>query len=70
MTKRRKVLKTTADVVAAYGGTARTAQRWDVTSAAVSQWRQDGVPPGYHYRMADDLERSGFIVDGKALGWR
>jgi hypothetical protein len=70
MTKRRKVLRTTSEVIAAYGGTAKAAQRWDVTSAAVSQWRQDGIPSGYHYRMAADLETAGHIVDGKSLGWR
>ncbi len=70
MSKRRKILKTTGEVIAAHGGTAKAAQRWDITPAAVSQWRHDGVPSGYHYRIADYLERAGYIVDGKALGWR
>ena len=69
MAKSRKVLKTDADVIAAYGGTARTARRWDVSQAAVSQWRITGVPPGHHYRMSKDLEGNGFIVDGQSLGW-
>lgn len=69
VTKQRKVLKTADQVIAAYGGPARCARKWDRTTAAVCQWRRDGIPPGYHYRMADDLESNGFIVDGRELGW-
>lgn len=69
MSRPRKAIKSTADVIDAYGGTKGTARRWDVTQGAVSQWRHDGVPPGHHYRMAKDLEAIGYIVDGKRLGW-
>lgn len=69
MTKPRKVLRTTDQVIAAFRGTARCAERWDRTQSAVSQWRQEGIPPGYHYRMMKELEATGYIIDGKALGW-
>lgn len=69
MTKPRKVLRTTSDVVAAFGGTAKCARRWDCSPAAVSQWKTAGVPVGYHFRMAKALERDGYIVDGDRLGW-
>ena len=70
MTKPRKILRTVAEVITAYGGTGKMASEWDVSPGAVSQWRIDGIPPGYHYRMVEALERRGFNVDGKALGWR
>lgn len=69
MTKQRKVLRTAEQVIAAYSGTANCAKRWDISPGAVSQWRTDGIPTGYHYRMARDLEAKGYIVDGKGLGW-
>lgn len=69
MTTRRKVLKTEAKVIAAYGGTAQTADRWDVSQAAVSAWKSEGIPPGWHLRMFVDLEAQGFLVDVRALGW-
>lgn len=70
MTKTRKVLKTVAHIVGAYRGPAACARRWDINTSAVSNWSKEGVPPGYHYRMALELEAAGYIVDGKALGWR
>lgn len=69
MTKQRKVLRTVADVIAAYRGTAACARHWDVGMAAVSNWRTEGIPPGYHLRIVRELEARGLIVDERALGW-
>lgn len=69
MTTRRKVLKRESRVIDAYGGTLRTAERWGVTPAAVSEWRARGIPRGWHLRMYVDLESQGYLVDVKALGW-
>ncbi len=69
MTKQRKVLRTTNDVITAFGGTNAAAREWDVSPPRVSQWRSDGIPAGFHCRMEHALEARGYIVDLKRLGW-
>lgn len=70
MTKPRKVLKTNGQVIDAFGGTNKCALRWDVTPGAVSQWRSEGIPSGWHLRMDYELQKLGKIVDHVSLGWR
>jgi DNA-binding transcriptional regulator YdaS (Cro superfamily) len=70
MAKQRKIVKTVGEVIAAFGGTAKTAKRWDISPAAVSQWKAAGeIPTGHHCRMEHALAADGHIVDVKRLGW-
>ena len=69
MATHRKIVKSTKEVIAAFGGTLECARRWDVTKQAVSNWRKDGIPTGYHCRMEHSLEASGYVVDVSKLGW-
>lgn len=70
MTKRRAVVRTTADAIKAMGGAAALARWAGVSTSAVSSWGSDDwIPPGWHYRLALELERRGRIVDGASLGW-
>lgn len=69
MSRARKVITTTAQIIAVYGGTAACARHWGVSMQAVSNWRREGVPNGYHLRMVRELERRGYILDERALGW-
>lgn len=75
MSKPLKVIKTTDDLIEAFGKVAKrrgptAAAAWaDVSLSAVSQWKVTGVPPGYHYRMAHYLGGYGYAIDGQRLGW-
>ena len=67
--KHRKIIKTEAQVIKALGGTTKCAVRFDRTPGCISQWRNDGIPTGYHCRIEHTLEAEGYIVDVAKLGW-
>ena len=57
------VLKTASDVIDALGGTSATAELFQVSSSAVSNWRKEGFPRALHLRLYRTCERRGIKVD-------
>jgi len=67
----KRTLTTVKEIVAALGGTARTAEWAGVGMSAVSNWLADeDIPAGWHYRLHLELEARGFSIDPAAFGIR
>lgn len=64
-----KQIKTVADFVAAFGGTAELADFLDVGMPCVSNWkRDDAIPPGWHLRLFLEAQRRGISVPPEFFG--
>ena len=46
-----KQISTVQELVAAYGGTDAMAQWADVGKSCISNWKKDGIPPGWHLHI-------------------
>lgn len=69
MATQRQVIKSTEDVIKAFGGPAALAKRWQIERQNITQWRRFGVPTGWHCRFEHALNEAGYIVDVRRLGW-
>lgn len=67
--KKRRNLKTVADVITAFGGPKELAAWAGVRTSSVSNWKTWGfIPPAWHYRMMIELEHRGFDVAPQVFG--
>jgi hypothetical protein len=64
-----KTIRTTAGLIAAMGGAAHLARWCGISLEMAGGYLHHGIPTGWHFRLAHELERRGFAVDGKRLGW-
>ena len=66
---RKRLLRTVADIVKAFGGTKKTAEWANTGMPTVSNWlANDEIPNGWHYRMFLELSGRGFEIDPAAFG--
>lgn len=57
-------MNTVSDVIAAFGGTAKTAKIFRVGPSAVSNWKaSQRFPARLHWRIAREAERRGVKID-------
>lgn len=69
MTKRQITLRTVEDVVTALGGTKGTAEWAGHGESAISNWLARGfIPPGWHYRISEELKKQELEVDPSVFG--
>lgn len=63
------VLRSVQEVVDAFGGTKATAEWAGHGESAVSNWIARGfIPPGWHFRMQDELSARGFVISRSVFG--
>jgi len=48
--------KTASELIDLFGGTKKTAARFNVLPSAVSNWRAKGFPDSMHYRIFKEAE--------------
>jgi len=60
-------LRTTDDVVAAFGGTAELARWAGVGQNAACNWIERGIPPSYHVRLLIEARKRGWKIDAEGL---
>lgn len=66
---KRRTIRTVAGVVKAFGGNRPIAQWANVGHTTVSMWvARDYIPPGWHWRMANELGQMGYDVDPEVFG--
>jgi hypothetical protein len=64
-----KVIKSIAEMVSAFGGTAKLADLLDIGMPAVSNWKAaDKVPPGWHLRLFLEAKKRGIAIDPALFG--
>jgi len=51
-----------SDLIDRWGGTTKTAERFNVLPSAVSNWRRTGFPPRLHYRIATEAKAEGILL--------
>ena len=62
-------IKTVADFVVAFGGTAELADFLDVGMPCVSNWKKDNaIPPGWHLRLYLEAQRRRIDVSLEFFG--
>jgi len=62
-------IETVSEFVRAFGGTAAIAEFLDVGMSAVSNWkRENAIPPGWHYRLAEEAKRRHITFSKKVFG--
>lgn len=67
--KRQIILRTVEAVVAAFGGTKETAEWAGLGESAISNWIARGfIPPGWHYRISEELKKQDMEVDPQVFG--
>ena len=65
----KMMIKSIADLIEAFGGTAEMAKFLDVGPSAVSNWKAaNDIPPGWHLRLFLEAQRRGWSIDQNIFG--
>jgi hypothetical protein len=71
MTKRQITLRTVRAVVDAFGGTKDLAEWAGHGESAISNWLARGfIPPGWHYRISEELKKKDLEAAPEVFGQR
>ena len=64
----KQIISSADELIRAFGGPSKLALLLCLTQGRVSQWKADGIPTGWHMRLARMAEARGLVVDDRVWG--